>query len=115
MDIKEMDIKTYADFKEKNRDASILILPIKRCWLYKIASGEKREEYRNITPYYEKRLGKYMGSPYFFVGLRGGYNMNSPFIVCRCRLKKGEGVEKWGAKKGERYYVLEIEKVYNDF
>ena len=115
MDIKEMDVKTYADFREKNRDLSILILPIKRYWLNKIASREKLEEYRNITPYYEKRLGKYMDYPYFFVGLRAGYNMASPFIVCRCRLRKGEGFEKWGAEKGKRYYVLEIIKVYNDF
>lgn len=115
MDIKETDIKTYADFKEKNRDVSILILPIKRFWFDKILSEEKKEEYRNITPYYEKRLKKYMDSPYFFVGFRAGYNMASPFIVCRCRLRKGEGIVKWGAEKGKRYYILEIEKVYNDF
>ena len=115
MDIKETDIKTYADFKGKNKNVSILILPIKRFWFDKILSEEKKEEYRNITPYYEKRLEKYMNSPYFFVGLRAGYNMASPFIICRCRLRKGEGFEKWGAKKGERYYILEIEKVYNDF
>ena len=115
MDIKGMDVKTYADFKEKNRNVSILILPIKRFWFDKILSGEKKEEYRNITPYYEKRLEKYMDSPYFFVGLRAGYNMASPFIVCRCRLRKGEGLEKWGAEKGKRYYILEIVKMYNDF
>lgn len=115
MDIKEMNVKTYADFRGKNRDLSILILPIKRYWLDKIASGEKLEEYRNITPYYEKRLEKYMDFPYFFVGLRAGYNMDSLFIVCRCRLRKGEGFEKWGAEKGKKYYILEIDKVYNDF
>ena len=76
-----MNVMTYADFKRKNGDLSILILPIKRYWLNKIALGEKWEEYRNITPYYEKRLEKYMNAPYFFVGFRGGYNMDSPFIV----------------------------------
>ena len=115
MDIKKMDVKTYADFKEKNRDLSILILPIKRFWFDKILSGEKKEEYRNITPYYEKRLERYMHNPYFFVGLRAGYRMASPFIVCRCNLRQGEGLEKKKKKKGVRYYVLEIEKVYNDF
>ena len=115
MDIKKMDVKTYADFKEKNRNLSILILPIKRFWFDKILSGEKKEEYRNITPYYEKRLERYMHNPYFFVGLRAGYSMASPFIVCRCNLRHGEGLEKWGAEKGVRYYVLEIEKAYNDF
>lgn len=115
MDIKETDIKTYADFKGKNRNISILILPIKRFWFDKILSGEKKEEYRNITPYYEKRLEKFKDKRSFYVGLRAGYNMGSPFIVCVCRLRRGEGSEKWGAEKGKRYYVLEIEKVYNDF
>lgn len=110
-----MDVRTYADFKKKNRDVSVLILPIKRFWFDKILSGEKKEEYRNIVPYYEKRLNKYRGMPHFFVGFRAGYYMDSPFIVCRCRLRNGEGFEEWGAEKGKRYYVLEIEKVYDDF
>ena len=115
MGVKKMDVKTYADFKKKNGHDSILILPVKCYWLYKIASGEKWEEYRDITPYYEKRMEKYMRFPFFYVGFRGGYNMDSPFIVCRCKLRKGEGFEKWGAEKGKKYYVLEIGKVYYDF
>lgn len=107
-----MDVMTYADFKAKCGDIPILILPIKRFWFNKILSGEKLEEYRNITPYYEKRLEKYRDYLHFSVGFRAGYRMDSPFIVCLCKLKKGEGFEKWGAEKGKKYYILEIKKVY---
>lgn len=105
-------IPTYADFKQKFDNVPLLILPIKGCWLKKIWSGEKLEEYRNITPYYEKRLEKYKDFPSFTVGFRAGYRMDSAFAVCLCKLKKGEGFEEWGAKKGKRYYILEIQKVY---
>lgn len=115
MEIKRADVKTYADFKKKYRDTSILILPIKRIWFDKILLGEKLEEYRNLTPYYKKRLEKYRCKDSFFCGFRAGYRMDSPFIICQCKLRNGEGLEKWGAEKGVRYYVLEIKKVSNDF
>ena len=35
----------------------MLILPIKKKWFDMIASGEKKEEYREIKPYYNKCLG----------------------------------------------------------
>ena len=34
----------------------ILELPLKKEWYNMIESGEKREEYRNVTPYWMKRL-----------------------------------------------------------
>lgn len=34
----------------------MLILPIKRKWFDMILSGEKKEEYRDIKPYYDTRL-----------------------------------------------------------
>ena len=35
----------------------MLVLPIKKKWFDMIASGEKKEEYREIKPYYNKCLG----------------------------------------------------------
>ena len=35
----------------------MLVLPIKRKWFDMIRSGEKKEEYRDETPYYDARLG----------------------------------------------------------
>lgn len=36
----------------------MLILPIKKQWFDMIASGEKKEEYREIKPYYTSRIAK---------------------------------------------------------
>ena len=35
---------------------TVPVLPIKRTWFDKIVSGEKREEYREIKPYYTTRF-----------------------------------------------------------
>ena len=50
----------------------MLTLPIKKEWFDMIASGTKKEEYRDITPYYEARLGKYMNAGLFRIILRAG-------------------------------------------
>ncbi len=34
----------------------MLTLPIKRMWFDMVASGEKKEEYREIKEYYDSRL-----------------------------------------------------------
>lgn len=34
----------------------MLTLPIKKCWFDKIKTGEKKEEYREIKPYYTSRF-----------------------------------------------------------
>ena len=44
----------------------MLVLPIKKKWFYMILTGEKREEYRDIKPYYTTRLK----------------NMNLPCAAC---------------------------------
>ena len=36
----------------------MLILPIKKKWFDMILSGEKKEEYREIKPYYTSRFSK---------------------------------------------------------
>ena len=100
-----------AVFSAQRLGTPILILTIKECWIKKIWSGEKREEYRNITPYYDKRFEKYKNTQSFTVGFRAGYSMNSLFISCLCKLHIGKGKENWGAEKDKEYYVLEILKV----
>ena len=109
------DFPTYADFKNRNIGMPILILPITLFWFKKIWRNEKKEEYREIKPYYEKRLEKSIDFPLVSVGFRAGYRPESPFLVCMCKIRKGTGFEKWGAKKGKKYYILEIKKLYNFF
>lgn len=103
----------------------MLILPIKKKWFDMIASGEKKEEYREIKLYWTKRIENYYEETklwieqecpnfkeiYYMVMFRNGYSKNSPTLKCKCRLKQGQGKQEWGAEPGKVYYILEILEV----
>lgn len=100
----------------------MLVLPIKKKWFDMIKAGEKLEEYREIKPYYDKRLLNYFehtdyGSfivinPYNEkqIILRNGYNKESPSLLCLCTLDMGTGKEEWGAEENKKYYILRIKE-----
>lgn len=93
--------------------SGLLTLPIKKKWLDMIASGEKKEEYRDITDYYDVRFTgahKFMedGKPQFYVRLRAGYKSDSPSLVILCWLDVGPGKPEWGAEPGKEYFRLHI-------
>ena len=83
-----------------------------------IKSGKKKEEYREIKPYYTSRFdfedeiknGKILKTVYSSreILLRNGYSNNSPTIKCRVIIEKGYGKEEWGAEPNKMYYVLRI-------
>ena len=111
----------------------MLILTIKRKWMEKIRSGEKREEYRDISPYYTSRFKAF--NPYCYhnnevaekvfreataqgiriefsnVVLRAGYSLFSPAIMVSGRITVGTGRPEWGAIPGKEYYILHIDKM----
>lgn len=109
----------------------MLILPIKKKWFDMIVSGEKKEEYREIKPYYDSRFMNAFG--FLLVGgqmvygeaapeeirkswpvpivFRNGYSKESPEIICKCTLHFGEGKPEWGAEPGKLYYVLKIQEI----
>lgn len=110
----------------------MLILPIKRKWFDLIKSGEKKEEYREIKPYYTSRFVNVFGtktgveesteeesrevaSPHSLLTVpvifRNGYSSASPELRCECGLRTGIGREEWGAVPGVWYYILEIKSV----
>lgn len=106
----------------------VLVLPIKRKWFDMIKSGEKKEEYREIKPYYDNRIGnavagasfkychpdwikKLENNKEFDVIFRNGYSYNSPSIWCTCTFRRGIGKEEWGAIPNKEYYILDIKKI----
>ena len=99
----------------------MLTLPIKKKWFDMILSGEKKEEYREIKPYYKTRFKNVFDMfPYSFIppGLdcrrvmfRNGHNGKSPSFIADCTLNIKKGKEEWGAKKDIDYYVLTIHKI----
>lgn len=96
----------------------MLILPIKKKWYDMILSGEKKEEYREIKPYYQSRFKNVFEMyPYSFIPtgndvkeimFRNGYSADSSSFIARCTLDIKQGREEWGAEKGKEYYVLKI-------
>lgn len=93
--------------------AEMLTLPIKKKWWDMIASGEKQEEYRDITPYWSKRFQQAPriladGKQQFHAVLRAGYRKDSPRLAIRCWVDKGEGKTAWGAERGKQYFRLHI-------
>lgn len=114
----------------------MLTLPIKKKWFDMLLSGEKKQEYREVKPYYTSRFqkilspdlakkdgsesllwmeacraGQYAKTP-FKVLFRNGYSAVSPSFVADVCLSIGGGKESWGAEAGKDYYVLEIQKTY---
>ena len=56
----------------------ILHLTLKKKWFDLIKSGQKTEEYREIKPYWTKRL---VGIHYTHIKFRNGYSKKSPTIL----------------------------------
>jgi len=92
----------------------MLTLPIKKKWFDMIKSGEKKEEYREIKPYWTKRLGfedKGTGGVLFVEGyvlFRNGYGNDKPTIKCYVHIERNGGIQEWGAEPNKLYYVLKI-------
>lgn len=94
----------------------MIILPIKKKWFDMIKTGEKKEEYREIKPYYNSRFEIFKRVSHVLVMFRNGYSSNSPYIVCRCSLSVGKGKKEWGAPDYECYILdlIEIIEVKNE-
>ena len=87
----------------------MLSLPIKRKWYYMIKSKEKKEEYRDISPYYTSRFNNAIDSNnHLRLKLVNGYSSNSPYIIVNARLSTGYGNSKWGAPDYECYILTII-------
>lgn len=97
----------------------MLTLPIKREWYDMIVSGEKKTEYKRICAYWQIRLltaRDDQGAPRSCEGLRvmirAGYSKRAPAaILTLSGVDVGPGVEQWGAKPGEEYFRLHIDRV----
>jgi len=99
----------------------ILHLTLKRRWFDMVKSGEKQQEYREIKPYWRRRLmnpGKQFTPKHFdIVKFKNGYAKNAPEITVELKeIFIGPGNVEWGAWPSEIYYVLVLGKVidHND-
>lgn len=98
----------------------MLTLPIRKKWFDMILSGNKKEEYREIKPYYSTRFCNCFGiivrkdrsivrpclgkQPVMF---RNGYSGNSPSFIAMCSVTVGPGREEWGGRKGQTIFCTD--------
>ena len=90
----------------------ILHLTLKKHWFDMIASGEKKEEYREIKPYWDKRL---QGREYGAVMFKNGYGNVPSVLVELVSIDKGYGLHEWGAPAFEKVYILRLGEIINKY
>lgn len=92
-----------------------------------ILFGMKTEEYREIKPYWIKRIAKewnllneeltiwekgnemFKSMPFDRIEFTNGYNPKSPKVILECKgIEIGTGNTKWGAIEHETYFVIKL-------
>lgn len=88
-------------------NVKILDLPLKKEWFNMIESGEKHEEYREIKPYWVKRLlGK---NQHHFTHVRFRYGYTKRTMLFRIEnIYIGRGNPKWGAPTDKDVFIIKF-------
>lgn len=94
----------------KRSQCSVLPLVLKSKWYDMIASGEKTEEYRADTPYWRRRLSRWvMNLPltgYLVIAFSHGYRKPDLFIeVCGITLYPNRLHLGWGEPTGPHFVI----------
>lgn len=84
-----------------------------------IANGIKKEDYRDVKPFYQKKFKKgikiknnYYHPTEVLICFSDGVGKNRNKILIECNgLKLKTGNPKWGAKAGITYYTLLLGKI----
>ena len=102
----------------------MLTLPIKKKWFDMIVSGEKKEEYREIKPYWTRRfIG--MNQPLFsfrygyqqanvkgYTHVKFSYGYTKRTMTFEIKeITIGKGKLEWGAPKGEVFIIKLGERI----
>ena len=87
----------------------ILHLTLKKQWFDMIASGEKTEEYREMKPYWHKRL---LNRKYDAISFRNGYSKTAPTMLIEFKsLYSGLGLISHGAPSSQHVYILKLGEI----
>ena len=92
----------------------VLFLVLKEPWFSMIKSGIKKEEYRERSEYWIKRLVDACGEKdfkefdtlVFTLGYPKAYDMNRRLVFKNPRIRIDCGKTEWGAKPGKLYFVI---------
>ena len=86
----------------------ILHLTLKKKWFDMIRDGVKKEEYREMKPYWHKRLAK----QYDAITFRNGYAKDAPRFTIELKgICSSLGIVEWGAPEAEPVYILKLGRI----
>lgn len=101
---------------ENKKQERVLVLPLKKQWFDMIKSGEKKEEYREINDYWNKRLTynidelgpflKHYDKIEFTLGYPRKDDKEKRMIFDCPKIRFGDGKPEWGAEPGKLYFVI---------
>lgn len=84
-----------------------LHLNLHKKWFEMIISGIKKEEYREMKPYWNKIF--LAGKEFKTITFSNGYTKNRrQFTIEFLGLQNGFGIELWGAPHCERVWILKL-------
>lgn len=123
---KKSKIYIMDEMKKPFLGKRILYLTLNKKWFDMIKSGEKKEEYRDIEPYWENRLciferGNRIGNmthikfngyrKFDIVCFRNGYSKKSPTVWIECKgIREGRSKLKWGGD-GRNCFIIKLGKI----
>lgn len=103
--------------ERKNRD---LRLNMKAKWYNLIEQGIKRTEYREIKPYWFKRLtlttrfGSIVCRRFDTCTFVYGYTKKQMIFEVKC-IDRGTGKTEWGAEQGKEYFRIHLGRRLKDY
>jgi len=107
----------------------VLHLTLKRQWFDLIASGEKKEEYREIKQFWIKRLlsniehlttpedvkcigARFINFDAVHFASGGHFHPSIPQITLECKgIEISTGNPSWGAEPGKEYFVIKLGEI----
>ena len=93
-------------------EGNTLKLVLKKKWYDMISSGQKLEEYRDVTDYWNKRIS---GRQIKYVTFYLGYAKNRPSMTFELQTPVIRyGIPQWGAELGKLYWVLRLGRRLKD-
>ena len=86
-----------------------LHLNLHRKWFDMIRSGEKKEEYREMSDYWKTRMRNVRKHGVKTITFSNGYAKDrDQFVIDLKYISIRTGLKEWGAEPGEVYFVLHL-------
>ena len=89
-----------------------LQLNLHKKWFDMILSGEKREEYRELSDYWKKRMQNVKKNNVRTITFSNGYAKNRRQIIVSLEyISIRNGIVEWGAERDKACFVLHLGKI----